>query len=89
MCAARASTRYLPDGSPLHNRLLAALPPTDYARVVTHLRLKRVVTGDTLQANGSRRTFQQVADGPLLSMAVARFIEETDASGPFREVIGV
>ena len=134
----RASTRSLPDGSPLHNRLLAALPSTDYARVVKHLRLKRVVTGDTLQDTGSRitevyfpnggvfsvtnqmrdgalvevatigregmlgigaffgdrtaagRTFQQVANGGSLpSMAVARFIEETDAPGPFREVIGV
>jgi CRP-like cAMP-binding protein len=111
----------------LRNRLLAALPPAGYARVVKHLRLKRVVTGDTLHASGARisevyfpnggvfsvtnqmrdgalvevavigregmvgisaffgnrtaagRTFQQVPNGPVLSMAVARYIKETDA----------
>src|SRR5918993_2199159 len=35
------------------------------------------------------RTFRQVANGPILSMAVARFISETHTAGPFREVIGV
>lgn len=133
----RASTRTLPDGTPLHNRLLAALPTTDYARVLEHLQLKTVVTGDALHANGSPitkvyfpnggvfsvtnqmrdgalvevatvgregmlgisaffgdrtavgRTFQQVANGPLPSMAVARFVKETAVRGPFREVIGV
>jgi CRP-like cAMP-binding protein len=137
MGIARASPRYLPDGTPLHNRLLAALPDADYARVLDHLRLKNVVTGDTLQANGARitevyfpnggvfsvtnqmrdgalvevatigregmlgigaffgdrtaagRTFQQVADGLLPSMTVARFVKETAAAGPFREVMGV
>jgi CRP-like cAMP-binding protein len=137
MSTPRASTRYLPDGSPLHNRLLAALPPTDYARVVKHLTLKSVVTGDTLQGDGSRitevyfpnggvfsvtnqmrdgalvevatvgregmlgigaffgdgtaagRTFQQVADGPLPSMAAARFVKEIGAPGAFREIVGV
>ncbi len=137
MCAARAATRYLPDGSVLRNRLLAALPPAGYARVVKHLRLKKVVTGDTLHASGARisevyfpnggvfsvtnqmrdgalvevatigregmvgisaffgdrtaagRAFQQVPNGPVLSMAVARFIKETDKPGPFREIIGV
>ena len=43
------SPRYLPDGTPLRNHMLAALPDIDYARVLTHLRLKSVVTGDTLQ----------------------------------------
>jgi len=137
MGAPRASSNHLPDGSPLHNRLLAALPTADYARVVKHLRSKRAITGETLQDSGSRitevyfpisgvfsvtnemrdgarvevatigregmlgigaffgdrtaagRTFQQVADGPLLAMAVARFIRETAAPGPFREVIGL
>ena len=132
----RGPTRYLPDGSPMRNRLLALLSKRDYERVVEHLRLKRVVTGDTIQADGSRitevyfpnggvfsvtnqmrdgalvevatigregmlgvgaffgdrtaagRTFQQVPNGPLLTMTVARFIKETAAPGPFRDVIG-
>ncbi len=137
MGAPRASTNHLPVGSPLHNRLLASLPTTDYARVVKHLRSKQAVTGETLQASGARitevyfpiggvfsvtnqmrdgalvevatvgregmlgigaffgdrtaagRSFQQVPDGPVLFMAVARFIKETAAPGPFREVIGL
>jgi CRP-like cAMP-binding protein len=131
------SQRYLPDGTLLRNRVLGALPDIDYARVRKHLRLKSVVTGDTLQADGARitevyfpnggvfsvtnemrdgarvevatigregmlgigaffgdrtaagRTFQQVANGPLVSLAVARFVKETSAPGPFRELIGV
>src|SRR3954453_10149204 len=137
MRAPRGPTRYLPDGSPMRNRLLAMLPRSDYARLVGHLQLKRVVTGDTIQADGARitevyfpnggvfsvtnqmrdgalvevatigregmlgigaflgdrtaagRTFQQVPNGPLLTMAVARFIKETASRGSFREVIGV
>jgi CRP-like cAMP-binding protein len=38
---------------------------------------------------GIGRTFQQVADGLLPSMAVARFIEETTSAGPFRDVVGI
>jgi CRP-like cAMP-binding protein len=137
MRAPRGPTRYMPDGSPLRNRLLALLPKRDYLRLVEHLRLKRVATGDTLHADGSRitevyfpnggvfsvtnqmrdgalvevatigregmlgigaffgdrtaagRTFQQVPNGPVLTMAVARFIKETAERGSFREVIGV
>jgi CRP-like cAMP-binding protein len=133
----RAVTRFLPDGSPVHNRLLTSLPQSDYTRLARHLRLKSVETGETLQADGSSitevyfpnggvfsvtnemrdgalvevatvgregmlgigaffgdrtaagRTFRQVANGPILSMAVARFISETHTAGPFREVIGV
>ena len=36
---------------------------------------------------GMGRTFQQVADGYLPSMAVARFVTETAAPGPFRDVV--
>ena len=136
MRARREPTRYLPDGVPLQNRLLAILPRRDYARVVAHIRLKRVVLGETLQGDGSRitevyfpnggvfsvttqmrdgalvevatvgregmlgigaffgdrtaagRTFQQVPNGLLPAMAVARFIQEA-AQGAFRDVIGV
>jgi CRP-like cAMP-binding protein len=42
--------RVLPDGTRLHNRLLAALPARDYARIQGHLRMRTVVTGRTLQA---------------------------------------
>ena len=49
---AGASARTLPDGSRLHNRLLAALPARDYARVVQHLTMKTVVIGRTLQRHG-------------------------------------
>ena len=116
-----ASIRFLPDGTPLHNRLLAALPAVDYERILKHLRLKTVVTGDPLLEHGTRitdvyfpnsgvfsitnqmrdgalvevatvgregmlgigvflgdrsgsgRTFQQVPNGPLPSLAAGRF----------------
>ena len=45
-------TRVLPDGTPLRNRLLAALPTAEYKRIATHLRLQSTVTGDTLQPHG-------------------------------------
>lgn len=128
--------RFLPDGTPLRNRLLAALPATDYARIREHLQMEVAVTGRTLQEHGTPvthvhfpnggvysvtnkmrdgalievatvgqegmlgigvflgdrrgagRTFQQVPDGLLPSMAVGRFVKET-ASGPFREVVGL
>jgi CRP-like cAMP-binding protein len=48
------STRVLPDGTPLHNRLLAALPTLEYNRIAQHLRVQTTVTGDTLHAHGRR-----------------------------------
>ena len=138
MPAARLhSTRLLPDGSPLHNRLLAALPRAEYDRLLPYVRMSTVTTGGTLQAHrvrikdvyfpnggvysitnemqngglvevatvgregmlgigvffgdraGIGRSFQQVSNGPLPSMAVARFVKETAAAGPFRDVVGV
>jgi CRP-like cAMP-binding protein len=47
------SPRFLSDGTPLHNRVLAALPDLDYSRILKHLRLKTAVTGATLQADGA------------------------------------
>ena len=47
------STRLLPDGTPLHNRLLAALPAADYARLHTHLRMNPGGTGRILQEHGT------------------------------------
>jgi hypothetical protein len=138
MAASRLrSTRLLPDGTPLRNRLFAALPRADYDRILPYVRMSTVTTGDTLQAHrvpitdvyfpnggvfsitnemrngglvevatvgregmlgigvffgdrsGIGRTFQQVADGPLPSMTVTRFVKETTSAGPFRNVVSV
>jgi CRP-like cAMP-binding protein len=131
------SIRLLPDGTSLHNRLLAALPAADYARIQKHLRMNTVVTGRTLQEpgtpvtdvyfpnggvfsvtnemrdgaqvevatvgsegmlgigvflgdrSGGGRTFQQVPDGPLPSMTANRFVRESAAAGPFRDVVSL
>ncbi len=48
------SPRVLPDGTPLHNRLLAALPTLDYNRVAQHFRVQTTVTGDSLHEDGRR-----------------------------------
>ena len=50
--------RLLPDGTPLQNRLLAALPADDYSRVLKHLHMHKGVPGRTLQHQG--RTVKQV-----------------------------
>jgi CRP-like cAMP-binding protein len=47
------SPRFLPDGSPLHNRLLAALPPDLYAIVARDLRMTKVRVGETLLEQGA------------------------------------
>ncbi len=44
--------RLLPNGTPLHNRLLGALPAADYARISKHLRMRAVIVGETLQEAG-------------------------------------
>jgi CRP-like cAMP-binding protein len=132
-----STARVLPDGTPLHNRLLGALPARDYARIVKHLRMNTVVTGRTLQEHGTPvtdvyfpnggvfsvtnemrsgalvevatvglegmlgigvflgdrsgagRMFQQVPDGTLPSMSVDRFVKESAAAGPFRDVVAL
>src|SRR5688572_1539300 len=134
---ARPSPRLLPDGTVLHNRLLAALPSVDYARLQKHLHMHATVIGRTLQEHGTPvtdvyfpnggvfsvtnemrdgalvevatvgcegmlgigvflgdrsgagRTFQQVPDGPFPSMAVGRFVKESTAAGPFRDVVAL
>jgi len=132
-----SSARLLPDGTLLQNRLLAALPAADYARILKHLHMSRVVAGRTLQEPGTRvtdvyfpnggvfsvtnemrngalvevatvgregmlgigvflgdragagRTFQQVPNGRLPSMTVGRFVKESTAAGPFRDVVAL
>lgn len=130
------SIRRLPDGTPLHNRLLAALSARAYARIRRHLRMNAVTVGRTIQApgapvtdvyfpnggvfsvtnemrdgglvevatvgregmlgvgaflgdrTGAGRTFLQVPDGRLPSLAVGRFMRET-ARGRFREIVAL
>ena len=132
-----SSSRLLPDGSPLRNCLLAALPVADYTRIAKHLRMTAVRTGQTLQKHGAPvtevhfpnggvfsvtnemrdgrlvevatvgregmlgigvflgarkgvgRSFQQVPNGLLPSMAVGRFVKESARAGPFREIVAV
>jgi CRP-like cAMP-binding protein len=62
------STRLLPDGTPLHNRLLAALPAADYARIQTHLRMNTAVTGRALQEHGTPVTDVFFPNGGVFSV---------------------
>ena len=48
------STRVLPDGTPLRNRLLEAMPRPDYERIARHLRVDQTVTDKTLHEQGRR-----------------------------------
>lgn len=52
MASTRVSARLLPDGTPLRNRLLAALPQDVYAKVASDIRMVKVAVGDTLLENG-------------------------------------
>ena len=52
MGTARATTRLLPDGTPLRNRLLGALPHELYAGVAKDLGMATVAVGETLLENG-------------------------------------
>ncbi len=62
------STRLLPDGTPLHNRLLAALPADDYDRIQKHLHMNTGVTGRTLQAPGAPVTQVYFPNGGVFSV---------------------
>ena len=48
------STRVLPDGTPLQNRLLASLSTLEYNRLARHLRVQTKVNGDALHEQGRR-----------------------------------
>ena len=67
MAPARSS-RLVPDGTPLQNRLLAAMPLADYKRIVKHLRLKTVAVGETLQDQGTRITDVYFPNGGVFSI---------------------
>ena len=60
--------RLLPDGTPLHNRLLAALPARDYARLLKHLHMHIGVTGRTLQRQGTPVTDVYFPNGGVFSV---------------------
>jgi hypothetical protein len=60
--------RLLPDGTPLHNRLLAALPAGDYARIRKHLHMNTGVTGRTLQEHGAPVTDVYFPNGGVFSV---------------------
>src|SRR5688572_32234033 len=62
------SIRLLPDGTRLHNRLLAALPAADYARVQKHLHMNTGVTGRTLQEHGAPVTDVYFPNGGVFSV---------------------
>ena len=63
-----SSIRLLPDGTPLQNRLLAALPAADYARLQKHLHMNTTVTGRTLQEHGTRLTDVYFPNGGVFSV---------------------
>ena len=62
------SIRLLPDGTPLQNRLLAALPPAAYARLQKHLHMNTGVTGRTLQQQGRPVTDVYFPNGGVFSV---------------------
>lgn len=61
-------TRLLPDGTPLHNRLLAALPAADFARIRKHLHMHTAMTGRTLQEHGTPVTDVYFPNGGVFSI---------------------
>jgi CRP-like cAMP-binding protein len=63
--------RILPDGTRLHNQLLAALPHRDFARVLKHLRMTDVRTGETLQDHSTRITDVYFPNGGVFSVTMA------------------
>jgi CRP-like cAMP-binding protein len=69
MPAARPrSIRLLPDGTPLRNRLLAALPRAEYDRILPYLRIRTVTTGETLQAHRARISDVYFPNGGVFSV---------------------
>ena len=97
--ATTPSNRRLPDGTRLHNRLLAALPTTDYDRILPYIRMNAVVTGDTLQAHRVRikdvyfpnggvfSVTNEMRDGALVE--VATVVSEGERVDDAVSVVGV
>ena len=60
--------RLLPDGTPLQNRLLEALPAGDYARLLKYLHMNIGVPGRTLQQQGAPVTDVYFPNGGVFSV---------------------
>jgi CRP-like cAMP-binding protein len=85
MGTARVPQRLLPDGSPLHNRLLAALPPETYSSVIRDLRMMDVGVGEPLSETGDEMEHvyfpnsgvysvtNEMRDGTLVEVATVGF----------------
>ena len=85
MGTARTPQRLLPDGTPLHNRLLAALPNDIYASVAKEIRMAPVSVGDTLLEHGETISHvyfpntgvysvtNEMRDGSLVEVATVGF----------------
>lgn len=65
------STRLLPDGSRLRNRILAALPLADYTRICKHLHMNTSVLGQSLQEPGAPVTDVYFPNGGVYSVTNA------------------
>jgi len=77
--------RFLPDGTPLRNRLLAALPQELYADVATDIRMAKVKIGEILLEHGMPvkhvyfpnggvySVVNQMRDGALVEVAAVGF----------------
>jgi CRP-like cAMP-binding protein len=65
---AHPSTRVLPDGTPLRNRLLCALPDAEFERVARHVRLRLTAVGETLHEQGRRIADVYFPNGGVFSV---------------------
>ena len=63
-----SSTRVLPDGTPLRNRLLAALPAADYDRIANTCGSSRRSTGEALHEQGRRINDVYFPNGGVFSI---------------------
>ena len=64
------SPRVLPDGTPLQNRLLAAVPFADYDRLRKHLRMVQVGAGEALHDHATRITDVYFPNGGVFSVTM-------------------
>lgn len=62
------TSRFLPDGTLLQNRPLAALPMVDGRRIVRRLQMKTDAVGDTIQQPGARITEVYFPNGRVFSI---------------------
>jgi CRP-like cAMP-binding protein len=77
------SLRRLPDGTLLHNRLLAALPRAEYDRILQYVKMTAVTTGHTLHAHRARIKDVYFPNGGVFSVTTEM------RNGPLVEVATV